>query len=352
MKNKSQFQNFSESGVFYEDSQGQNMLQNTLHNWEPTSTQICGNTMQTFDLTQTQDINKANGTIDTLDWCAAILHGSPTGLAMLREFDAQGWQVDLADLESTDFTIDLENKIIELNNYALDEEGLQNSAYFKNSVLISMIHALRDVWQEKRFADVKRNYKPEDILMMERVRAADSNVVAVLVAWELRNEGHGDIWRHILGCEDGDIALSFSQCLDRAKLSISTGENFFKTAMIHAFRQWFKNDERVNNCDRESLNYIDDMMKGRASQAALDYQNLSPTRLEILSCLPSKTAYLWGMGANILRNPEYAGLKSEINQTHLFHIVYDLRVTYKGGVPFRDADLAAKFFPDSDDTCH
>ncbi len=328
------------------------MVQNTLHNLETTQNQKCENTMQTFDLTQTQDINKAGGTIDTIGWCAAILHGSPTGLAMLKEFKAQNWRVNLADLENTDFTIDLEDKRIELNNYGLDAESLHASAYFKSSVLISMIHALRDVWQEKRFADVDRHYKPEDILMMERVRAADSNVIAVLVAWELRNEGHSDIWRHILGCEDGDIALSFSQSLERAKISISSGENFFKEALIAAFRQWFRNDGRVNNCDRDALNYIDDMMDLRAQPESLEYQNLSPTRLEILSCLPSKTAYLWGLGAEILSAPAFSGLKNEINQTHLFHIVYDLRVTYKGGVPFRNADLAEKFFPDSDETCH
>ena len=35
-----------------------------------------------------------------------------------------------------------------------------------------------------------------------------------------------------------------------------------------------------------------------------------------------------------------------INQTHLFHIIRDLETVIVGGVPFRDAGLAAKMFPD------
>jgi hypothetical protein len=51
------------------------------------------------------------------------------------------------------------------------------------------------------------------------------------------------------------------------------------------------------------------------------------------------------MGETIRRDPFFAGLNDPINQTHLFHLIYDTEVTMVNNVPFRDARLARKIFP-------
>ena len=47
-----------------------------------------------------------------------------------------------------------------------------------------------------------------------------------------------------------------------------------------------------------------------------------------------------------MTDPFYAGMNDEINQSHLMHILYDVRVTYVQNVPFRNSDLAERIFPD------
>ncbi|MCB1784530.1 MAG: hypothetical protein KDI13_11120, partial [Alphaproteobacteria bacterium] len=47
-----------------------------------------------------------------------------------------------------------------------------------------------------------------------------------------------------------------------------------------------------------------------------------------------------------LKDPFYAGLNDAINQSHIAQILYDLKVTYVQNVPFRDAELALRIFPD------
>lgn len=339
MKNKKTFRVSEDSALFTKDSPVYDMVQNMVHNFES-------------DISSHVSDEKTSA-VDVLDWCDSVLALSPNGLALLEEFENEGWVVNIsADMGETDFSVDHDAKVVQLNGYGVSPDALPDSDYFRHCVLVSYLHALRDVWQEKRTSGVERNYKPEDLMLMERVRSADLDVMAVLVAWELRNEGYGAIWRHMIGGEDGDVALAFSQCLERKKLQVSSGESFSRDALIAAFNQWFVSDERVNTADRTALDYIDEILGTSIDANPLGDEVLSPARLEVLSTMPNKSAYLRGMGMEILRDPVYAGLKDAINQSHLLHIAYDLRVTYRGGVPFRNADLAAKIFPQCSEAVH
>ena len=103
--------------------------------------------------------------------------------------------------------------------------------------------------------------------------------------------------------------------------------------------------DRINSCDHDALEYMDEIL---ATCDLLNPFGIShPKRMdvEILSCLPDKTAYLQGHGPEILSNPMYAAVDNEINQSHLLHIMYDLEAVVVQDVPFRDADLAKKIFP-------
>ena len=68
--------------------------------------------------------------------------------------------------------------------------------------------------------------------------------------------------------------------------------------------------------------------------------------IEELSLLPDGTCYLAGYGETIKSDPFFAGLNDPINQTHLFHLMYDMEVIMVNDVPFRDRALAHKMFPD------
>ena len=195
--------------------------------------------------------------------------------------------------------------------------------------------------------------------MAYRLRSADLDIVTIAVAWELRAQGSGDgygqVWRHLIGSENGDLALAFSQTLERGKLLSNDDElqgytKAVNASMTAAFYQWFREEDRVNKADHKGLRVIDSILMEE------DVRNLSPSekgqrmltggQVELLSCLPNKSAYLLGFGAEILSDPHFSGLHDPVNQAHLMHIAYDMKVVYRGEVAFKSSDLAARIFPE------
>ncbi|MCB1532220.1 MAG: hypothetical protein KDJ35_05055 [Alphaproteobacteria bacterium] len=277
---------------------------------------------------------------ELLSDCLEALLASPTARLLVKEAAAEGWMVSISDREGYDFHLDVGEKQIVLDDNGLSMAALGRSDYFRNVLTVSLIRALRDVWQEKRHGGFDEKYGPQDILMLERVRAADCDVMTILVAWEMRSEGRGDLWRHMIGSEEGDMAMAFSGYLER-----DPSATFSHGALKAAFKQWYRSDDRVKACDHETLEYMDSLVREYANTNPFGSTKLTPVGIEVLSCMPDKTAYLQGEGRDVERDPFYAGLNDEINQIHLEQILYDIRAVYVQGVPFRDAALASKIFP-------
>ena len=281
-----------------------------------------------------------SGKEDILSWATSILSISPTARRLVKEASSEGWKLGLEDLNGPDFHLDVPEKTIILDSNELSDYALSRSTYFSSVLVISLIRALRDVWQEKRNGAFDEDYTPESVLTLERVRAADLDVIAVMVAWELRCEGHGNLWRHILGSDDSDLAMRFSGYLEREPSS-----TFTHKALAATFTQWFRSEERVSACDHETLDYMDEVLACSDQQNPFGKGHVQKIDIERLSCLPDKTAYLQHDAALILNDPLYAGMDDEINQSHLMHILYDINVTIVQNVPFRNMDLAERIFP-------
>ncbi|PCJ99098.1 MAG: hypothetical protein COA45_06550 [Zetaproteobacteria bacterium] len=277
---------------------------------------------------------------DILSWCASVMASSPSARLLLKEASEKDWKITAEDLRGSDYFIDVEEKLLILDNNALLPCALGKSEYFRNMMLVTMIKALRDIWQEKRHGGFDALYSPDHILLMERIRAADLDVIAVLVAWELRAEDYTDLWRHLIGSEIGDMAMCFSGYLERDPSAQFNGQ-----ALVSAYKQWFRCSKRIDSCDHDALEYMDDVLASYEAINPFGTKKPSKMNVEILSCLPDKTAYLQGLGTEILSNPVYSSVDNVINQTHLFHIMYDLQAVVVEDVPFRDADLARKIFP-------
>ena len=273
---------------------------------------------------------------DVLQWASAMMTKSPLGLALLNEAQETGWKIALSDLDTGGYHLDIIDKIIELDGVSLAPEVLGQSSSHKSAILQVLVKALRDVWHEERWGAFEENYKPEAVLMLERGRAADTDIVAIFMAWELRSQGYNDIWRTILGSEDGDIARVLVNILERYPTALYNG-----MALAHMFRQWYADEQRVDALDHSSLQQMDfileenDMEFGDRTALSKEY--------ELLSCLPDGMVYLNDLGDTVAKDPFFNGLNDPVNQRHLFQIVYDTKVTYVQGIPFRDAKLARKF---------
>lgn len=277
---------------------------------------------------------------DVLAWCAGMASESPTAASLLSDAADRGWVFGLSDLSSGGFDLDVPAKICRIDHHALTPAALARSAYFRNAVLLTFIRALRDIWHEEHTGAFERDCTPESVLMLERIRAADGDTVAVFCGWELRGAGYSDIWRHLIGSEEGDMAMIFSRFLERDPSALFNG-----TAMAYAFRQWYADEIRVNACDHDTLQYLDAVLEQAGDRNPFGADRARAEKAESLSDLPDGARYLEGLGEAVLTDPFFAGLGDEINQAHLLHLKYDLEVVMVGNVPFRDSKLARRIFP-------
>ena len=274
---------------------------------------------------------------DVLSWATAILSESPLAMAHMSEAQDAGWKICLNDLGTSGFHLDAHDKVIELDHYGLDAAALGRSAFFRNSLICVLAKAFRDIWHEERWGAFETDFKPESVMMLERARAADADSVSVLVGWELRGAGYSDIWRHILGSEESDMAQVLTNILERYPTALYNG-----MALAHVFRQWYADGSRVDALDHSSLEHMDFSL--RDDDTKFGDNNATSKHFEVLSTLPDGTVYLKELGDTVSRDPFFSGLNDAINQAHLFQIAYDAKVTYVDGIPFRDEALARKFF--------
>lgn len=277
---------------------------------------------------------------DAFGWCAALMADSPVAHALWTESADDGWVVGIADLHNGGYHIDRQGRTVILDHFSMNPAAMGRSPYFRHAFLLSFVRALRDIWHEARHDSFEKNFGPEDVLMLERVRAADCDALTVQAAWEMRGAGHAGVWRHLLGMPEGDMAMAFTRYLERDPASLFDG-----SALAYAFRQWYADDTRVDACDHETLEALDSALQASETSHPFGQQELKPAHIEDLSALPGFPPYLAGLGRTVITDPCFAGLGDPINQSHLFQLTHDMQVTLVNNVPFRDSRLARRIFP-------
>ncbi len=282
---------------------------------------------------------------DIFSWCAQVISESPTAVALWNSAIEQGWAIALSCLNETGYSLNHDDRVVTLDHFGLSPEALGRSAYFRNAFLTILIRALRDIWHEERFEPFEHDFAPEQVLMLERIRTADCDSVTVLAVWELRGAGYSDIWRHLIGSAEGDMALIFMRFLERDPTALFDG-----TALAYTFRQWYADDMRVNACDHDTLESLDDLLEEKGTRNPFGQLCADVQILAELSELPDGMCYLDVLAEQVLSDPYFAGLNDSINQSHLFHLIYDMEVKMVNNVPFRDGKLARKIFPEADMT--
>ena len=282
-----------------------------------------------------------SGDSDVFAWCAQMMAQSPSAKIMWEQAALAGWQVALSDLDNDGFCMDVAAKKLLLDHYKMTPGALGRSAYFRNALLTTFIRALRDIWHEGRIGAAEDEYTPENLLMLERVRAADCDTVTMLAAWELRGAGNADVWRHLIGSAEGDMALVFTRFLERDPAALFSG-----AALAYAFRQWYADEQRINASDHQTLEALDEVLVAKGDKTPFGGRELDGSAIENIARLPDGTSYLAGLGFAIKTDPFFAGLNDPINQTHLFQLMYDAEATIVNNVPFRDRSLAQLIFPE------
>lgn len=277
-----------------------------------------------------------------LIWACSVIKHSASARTMLKEACDKGWSIALDDRDGGDYCMNVEARLLILDNGGLSGNALTRSEYFLNRLLITFSKALRDVWQEKRFGGFDEDYGPKDVVLMERVRFADLDTLSVMIAWELREAGYEECWRHISGSETCDLAMAFANYLERRPAAALD----LRQALLAAFKQWFCEESRIDACDHDTLEYLDEVLE--ASQLVNPFGQKTPGRIniEMLSTLPSGAAYLQGQGGEILDSRKFCEMTNDLNSAHLTHIMNDIESITIENISFRDPDLARKIFPE------
>lgn len=253
------------------------------------------------------------------------------------------YRLSLSFVEHGGYELDIEAKQLIIDNFGLSLEMLVSSEYYKNQLIINLLRGLRDIWHQSRISDIYEFLNPENIIKIERFRAADIEAITTHILWQLRNEGYGELWRSLLTDEDGDIALSYMN------LAEDQADHMGQAAALQkAFRQWFTDPARSDACDHDALEIMDGMGLEKGFIRAFGKHVLNAEQLVGLMILPNGLRYLEDLKDQMLTDPFYSGFNDVINQAHLLHIMQDCSGYEQAGVRFQDSSLAAMIFPKRD----
>ena len=276
---------------------------------------------------------------DVLQWLCAMAAESPAARYLLTEAMADDWSVQLADLGGNGYALENETRCLTLDHAGFTPVSLGKSPHYRNALFVDFIGALRQIWHDRQNHDFTKSHRPDAVLMLERARAADCAAIIILVGWELRGAGHADIWRWILGSDNGDMAMIFTRAIEKDPAGFYDG-----SVLTRAFCQWYGDEGRVAAQDHDTLGEMDTAM-AIGPAPVFGKNRLDAITLEKLSRLPGGRYYLQGMGQNLITDPYFVSMNDPINESHLFQIIYDSKVVMVEGVPFRDRELARLIFP-------
>jgi hypothetical protein len=274
---------------------------------------------------------------DVVQWLCAMAGESPTLRALLKDAQIEGWNIRLDDIAGNGFEIDDEECTIALDHYGFTAQALGRSGHFRNEIFVNFTRALRTLWHDRQNYNFENTHNPEAALLLQRAQAADCESIVILAGWELRGAGHPDVWRFILGSEQGDMAMIFTRAMEKDPAGFYDG-----SVLARTFCQWYGDETRVSEFDQTALEDMDAYLQ---EGGKFGTHTLSAQSIEMITQLPGGMAYMAGMGENMCTDPYFVSLHDMINEAHLFQIIYDSKVVMVEGVPFRDDALARKIFP-------
>lgn len=269
------------------------------------------------------------------------LQDSPLAASLIRRAVRKGWALGIASGEDDYFyCLDLETKTVWLDHGGFSAQAIRRTPHCREALIGSLVRGLRDIGHETRLGAYQQAMRPDAVLMMERARSADIETICILAAWEMRGAGHAGLWRHLLGSEDGDLALTFGYMLEKNPKSLYDGKALAETCL-----RWYADHTRINACDHDTLEILDAMVENRDPEEGWGKLSFTAEDARDLSILPDGLAYLKDEAKTLVGAPEYQHIPDAINEAHLFQIAHDLSACRVAGVPFRTAGLARKIFP-------
>lgn len=274
---------------------------------------------------------------DILRWGLARICETQIGRALAHDARFDDWMVVIEDGENASKCfIDTDIQCLFLPRGAQSSADFSRSQQHQMEFLFHFGKGLRLIWQFGMEGSKAQFLEPKDFLLFQRLTEADSDLSAILLAYQLREAGDHDLWRYILSADLSAIAVTLCECLD-----FDSSMDGLLEALGFVFQDWFANEERLARIDHDSLSDLDEKQDEHGSQ------NLQFDDLIQLSMLPDGFSYLEYAAAEILSDAYYIRMTDATNEAHLNQILAETQIHMLEDIGFRDQELAKKFFPHS-----
>lgn len=243
-----------------------------------------------------------------------VLDQSALGRALLANACKNGVSVGLDVLlePSSSFYYPAQNHI----DLGYQPDLLQKTEKGLGRYFVSFTGALRRAWHHHEGVSPDLSLRPEDYLEHFRISEADTEAVIHQVAWELRAQGAGFLWRHLLSGPNGDITLVF----ERAALE-QPANSYNGHALKCAFNQWFAESERTAAADHLALETIDMALVTPELAGLVGRREGRRENMQYAGLLPGGANYLAGC---LFTGGWYRGPACDFNRAHLRHILLDI----------------------------
>lgn len=252
------------------------------------------------------------------------------------------WRIHLSDLTDYAYDMDVDDKILTLNSHGLGEDKAMQSQFFAPQIILSLIEGLRMVRHVELLDGALECYDIHTVIHIGRICMADCVSQTIKTAWLAKCDGYDHAWKHLICGDFGGLAHKFSSVMETFLSSGMDNDMALEQSMAIMFNDWFTLDDKVFQCDHDSLNMMDDMVNDDIEFGS------KPLKTITIACLSAQsgtqTSYLQKPYVDdVLNNPYYFDVNNTINRIHLSQLTKDIQSTCVNGIQFRDCALAERF---------
>jgi hypothetical protein len=273
---------------------------------------------------------------DALIWGLSILCQSPLGRAMAFDARFDDWALEVDDIEDNQPIIDAQLRILILPRGTPSVALLSKSHHDRLQFLTALARGLRLVWQAMNAIQARHDLTADDQIFLERLRAADVDVITLRMMWDLREDGYTALWRHAIAGPIGDVALSASHFWE---------DEPFPSGMAQSFLAWMSCEQLLADRDNRTLDAMDARLQKSVSDVC-GLAMLTGDDILALSRYPEGGSYLASLARTLCYTTELRHIPDPVNEAHLRQILEECSEIMTPSLIFRDSELERKIFPD------
>ena len=283
---------------------------------------------------------------DALIWGLSYIMETPLGRSMACDARFDEWAIEVDDLDKQIPQVDVQLRIIILPRGTPSIQTLSQTPHYRAQFLYNLARGLRLIWQNMNNVRTRQDLSIDDQLLWERLRNADLDVIALRMAWDLRDSDDGAMWRYMIAGDLGDVA-TVSACLwadnDYSEVNeTQTGQ--LAPILLGCFQSWLGCDALLAECDSCTLDYIDERLQ-KSLQDVCGQALLSPSDVLALGRIPDEGTYLAPLCRTILFAEDVRRIPDPVNEAHMQQIIEDCALLNRPSLVFRDTLLQEKIFP-------